>query len=395
MRKGGTLVLLVASSCKPSPVRAARTPLLLSYARPFGLREPSLQLRTTCSSPSCCCSSSAPPTPPSLHFSPFADPSNAHTSMHAPSPPLSVATPSLVLSSPLEHAPPATCSSASTLSSSSFIGSGSSGTNTPPSFSPPTPPPPPSPKHNRPVGLVEKALAAAMTHLTKKTIPQQFLQNVRNNPTLLRQLAVPSHVLKSKVLPEIKLETEKIVKENQNLVSDKQSAGFLQMSAVLLAGYRVLYPIVNDHAVLIDILKECFVQEKGRNQLKKACMEVPLFAPNPLPVLSASFKKRARILGNSFSIEIEEDPQQEYYVAMLVKKCFFHSFCQQNQAAFLTPLLCQWGQDWKSIVDSQKHNLRVDTPTSLRVAGDKYCTYEFKRVQTFKGDFKRAFDQLL
>jgi hypothetical protein len=187
-----------------------------------------------------------------------------------------------------------------------------------------------------------------------------------------------------KIIAAIKTQKAQIVAENAHFLTDTQSAVFLDLSGLVLASYRVLIeeePFLNDRENVVALIRESLIFQGAA--ITKAVMATAAASPQPIPIISAALQKCAKVAGESFRTEFEQD-KDDLIFTMKVRKCFFNSFFKANGMPFLTSVFCAWDINWVDALRAQtKVGLEFRRP-QLLPWGDPMCKFEFTRVEKTK-----------
>lgn len=186
----------------------------------------------------------------------------------------------------------------------------------------------------------------------------------------------------AQLVQQITARSEAIAAAQAELVVDAQSAGHLELMALLLAAYQVLAQVMPANEAR-DLLRRAFITP-FQSDIRAGTEALLDSSADPFQALTALSKEReAHFYGATFSFERLQDDQHAYLLN--VRRCFYHTFLVANGAPELTPMMCAWDTEtWGSAVQPARHKVRFERPTTLGLGGD-CCRFWFVRTQPREG----------
>lgn len=169
---------------------------------------------------------------------------------------------------------------------------------------------------------------------------------------------------------------EEIKAENHDSLSDTQSRVHLNLAALVVAAYEMLLEHMNQnkaYALVEQALITPFyetVREGTRTGLD--------YAEDPFELLrNIGLSLENDYFGEGFTFEHEADNGEMFL--QNVTRCFYHDLFVKNGRPELTPIFCKSDAAWIDGIDSEKHGVRFERPTTLGYGHDK-CQFHFFRV---------------
>lgn len=168
---------------------------------------------------------------------------------------------------------------------------------------------------------------------------------------------------------------------NQSRVVDDPSKYHLELTALILASYRVLRPIMQDREAVLTLLRTVLAApllSQMQPYLARRFGIDPADPTKAFAAAAANFKQRGQqLFGDAFTYEQAVQTSDQSFVD--IRRCFFDDFFNANGAPELTPLFCYMDTLWADALHAGKYNVRFERPTTL-AAGDDRCRFHFARV---------------
>ena len=166
------------------------------------------------------------------------------------------------------------------------------------------------------------------------------------------------------------------LERGKHLIADAAAAGHLELGALVLETYRALEPLVPRDALLAAI-RFAFT-EPDRQDVLDATRAALDHAPDPFATLTAISKDReANYFGRGF---VFDHPQDDTHASLVnIHKCVWNDFLREQRAAELMPVFCAYDHSWIEAIDSARHGVRFERPTTLGTGGD-CCRFWFIRT---------------
>jgi hypothetical protein len=167
---------------------------------------------------------------------------------------------------------------------------------------------------------------------------------------------------------------DRLLTAQRDRVIDAASEHNLALTLAVLAGYRELAPVIDDEERLLDVLRAAFV-EPLRPAVTAAVLDA---APDPFAAMVNISRQREReAFGAGFVFTYPHD-DDDHYVAQ-VERCYYHEVLRANGAALLTPVFCAFDANWIDAIDSDRHGLTFERPTTIGTGG-RACPFRFRRT---------------
>jgi hypothetical protein len=183
------------------------------------------------------------------------------------------------------------------------------------------------------------------------------------------------------LLQEIETTAQPIYTANQHRIVDEPSAHHLTLTALILASYRVLAPILSTRDEILALLRATLAEPLQRDMSAYLTRRFNIDPDRPegaFAEVAAHFKARGeQLFGQAFVYEQEVQTAQASFVN--IRRCFFNDFFTANGAPELTPLFCYMDTLWAEALHQGGHNVTFHRPTTL-AAGDDRCRFQFSRA---------------
>ena len=168
---------------------------------------------------------------------------------------------------------------------------------------------------------------------------------------------------------------------NQSRIVDEPSKHHLELTSLILASYRVLVPIMQDHEAMLALLRNVIaapVRSQMQTYLTQRFGIDPTVPAQAFDAAAENFKQRGELrYGKAFQYEQEVQTPEQSFVN--IHRCFFNDFFRANGAPELTPLFCFMDTLWADALHEGEYNVRFERPTTL-AAGDDMCRFQFSRA---------------
>lgn len=201
--------------------------------------------------------------------------------------------------------------------------------------------------------------------LMGKVIPHKMLEGIGKHLTLV----APGR--EDEVVAAIAARAEDLVAANQDMVEDGPSKGMLAMSSVVLAGYEILRPELDDDGARAILFLEHII-----NESLSRSMEVVFGAlasrKNPLDKVDAAIRKSTAMYGSYFHFEFERPDPEDF--EMRITRCFFRDFFARHDALIVTTVLCSLDAAWMQALDPAVSGLRAERSSLLSLGGTS-CSF--------------------
>lgn len=176
---------------------------------------------------------------------------------------------------------------------------------------------------------------------------------------------------------EIEGEYDRLWKQNQTLLSDRQSRTHLMMTCLVLAAYHRLSQRSLNEEKKLNVLRLAFV-EPQKMAVQKYIRLALKFSRDPFKMVTKTSKdKERKVYGAAFHFDREVDNDSKY--RLQVKKCFYNDFFRTNNCPQLTPVFCEFDNIWGDELHGPGVNVVFTRPHTLGY-GAKSCVFDFERV---------------
>ena len=172
---------------------------------------------------------------------------------------------------------------------------------------------------------------------------------------------------------------------NAQRVEDEPTRRWLQTSALVLAAFQELRPVVGAAdalAILSEAMTEPF--RKGLTDYIGGRFGVTPDEPKEaFSRISQNFKSRGEErFGKAFTYV--RDVQDSTRSFTNIQRCFFNDFFRANGAPEVTRVFCALDNVWADAIQDPKYGVRFERPTTL-AQGDDACRFQFSRTSPTEG----------
>jgi len=185
--------------------------------------------------------------------------------------------------------------------------------------------------------------------------PNQFMSGLKSE--VENSLDIDTDTL----LQSIKKEAKEIEETNASSIVDAPSHGHLELCSSVLSAYNNLLPEIGDKNSTIDFISRAMM--KGVNNLSmRASLSLMLDTCKDNPDrLKDIFSWLMEQYGTTFDWTAErKETEKEDSFSIEIQNCYYFNFFSSQDAAFLTPILCQLDSIWFEMVDPEKHGFMFD-----------------------------------
>lgn len=233
------------------------------------------------------------------------------------------------------------------------------------------------------MSISDRAFALEGRWLMGKLIPHRLLEGIG---THLGALA-PGR--EDEIVEAIATRAKELIAGDEEMVVDGASKGMLAMSAVVLAGYEILRPELDDDGPrTILFLQHIFNESMSRS------VEVIVGAlasrKNPLDKVEKAMQRSSAMYGSYFHFEFERPDEATF--EMRVERCFFRDFFARHDALIVTTVLCSLDAAWMQALDPAVSGLRAER-TSLLSLGADACRFRVIGTDDPLAPYSDAIDQ--
>lgn len=231
--------------------------------------------------------------------------------------------------------------------------------------------------------ISERLIGLEGRWLMGRVIPHQLLERIESHLVLV----APGR--ESELTERIARRAAELVEEDAAMAVDGPARGMLAMSAVVLAGYEVLRPELDDDGPRTVL----FLQHVFGEVLKRS-MEIVIGAltsrKEPIEAVDKAIRKSSAMYGSYFRFEFERpDPDT---VEMRVERCFFRDFFARHDALIVTTVLCAWDANWMRALDPAVSGLTAERSTLLSL-GDDACRFTVRKTDDPLATYGDAIDR--
>jgi hypothetical protein len=169
-------------------------------------------------------------------------------------------------------------------------------------------------------------------------------------------------------------------REHAGLARDELSRQNLRYACAVLAAYEAMLPRLDAAEVRVLLgaafaRSGDFVREKTRAWLDQSA--------DAFTDLVAISKERERLqFGSAFVFERARDDAEAYQLN--VHRCFWHDCFVAMGQPELTPVLCQFDENWFRVIDPVRHGVRFERTTTIGQGGT-HCPFHFYRTRPKMG----------
>lgn len=172
------------------------------------------------------------------------------------------------------------------------------------------------------------------------------------------------HTLKTDpkpVITAICAEAKSIELAHAHLIVDAPSRGHVEFSSRVLAAYRTLLPVIGGQDATTQFVSQAMMKGIDTRQLRFAFWLLLYSCRGKPDRLRDIFSWMMAQYGATFGWTApDEDTSEKHVFSIEIQKCFYFNFFSANDAAFLTPILCQIDSLWFNMIDRNKHGFVFD-----------------------------------
>ncbi len=186
----------------------------------------------------------------------------------------------------------------------------------------------------------------------------------------------------AEIRQEIESNAASLREKNVHRAIDGPSGLFLHTCSLLLAGYRVILPLIKDQDKVLGIMSAAMSERLGEGIEAYLANRFEIIQDAPdraFEKAKLNFKGigEARF-GRTFVYEQEDRSETEYTVS--VRKCFFNEFFSENEAPEMTQrVFCIQDDIWMDELNNPKYSLKVSR-SSIIAEGDDACSFHFSKA---------------
>ncbi len=233
------------------------------------------------------------------------------------------------------------------------------------------------------MSLSDKAFAAEGRWLMGRIIPHRFLKGIGKHLTVI----APDR--REELVEAIGARATELVEEDSDMVVDGASKGMLAMSSVVLAGYEVLRPELDDDgARTILFLQHVFSETISRSV--EIVVKALASRDEPLEAVEKAMTKSSAMYGSYFHFEFDRPDPGTF--EMRVERCFFRDFFARHDALIVTTVLCAFDAAWMEALDPAVSGLRAER-TSLLSLGSDACRFRVLGTDDPLAPYEDAIEQ--
>ena len=186
----------------------------------------------------------------------------------------------------------------------------------------------------------------------------------------------------AEIRQKIESHADSLREKNAHRVIDGPSGLFLHTCSILLAGYRVILPLIKDQDKVLNIRGEA-MSDRLREGIEAYLVDrfdITQDAPDrAFEKAKSNFKGIGEVrFGRAYVYEQENQDEARYSVH--VRKCFFNEFFSENEAPEMTQhVFCIQDDIWMDELNNPKYGLKVSR-SSIIAEGDDACSFHFSKT---------------
>lgn len=179
---------------------------------------------------------------------------------------------------------------------------------------------------------------------------------------------------------EIEAEKAAILADGRVPPSDPQSQSLADLSAYMLAMYRILWQRTGDRLGAIDICRHVATTafKSGVMGHIERRFKIDLDQPEEaFERIAENFLQGGQeVFGEKF--KYTQETLTDDFNSVMIQRCFFNDFLRGNQAPELIPVFCACDNIWADEINKEKYGVTFQRPSLLSL-GDDACRFQFKR----------------
>lgn len=185
--------------------------------------------------------------------------------------------------------------------------------------------------------------------------PSQFITGLRSEINDSLEADTDS------VIASIQKEAKEIEKANSSSIEDAPSHGHVELCSAVIAAYNNLLPILGEKEKTLEFISKAMMRGVNNLSMRTSLSLVLDSCKNNPDRLKDIFGWLMDQYGTTFSWTApHKETEEEDSFSIEIDRCFYYNFFRSQDAAFLTPILCQLDSIWFNMVDPEKHGFTFD-----------------------------------
>ena len=163
------------------------------------------------------------------------------------------------------------------------------------------------------------------------------------------------------MIESIKKEAKEIEDANTASIVDAPSHGHVELCSSVIAAYNKLIPVLGSQEATLEFISKSMMRGINNLSMRTSLSLVLDSCKNNPDRLKDIFSWLMDQYGVTFSWTAphkELDAEDSFSIE--IDRCFYYNFFSSQNAAFLTPVLCQLDSIWFEMVDPEKHGFKFD-----------------------------------
>lgn len=172
-----------------------------------------------------------------------------------------------------------------------------------------------------------------------------------------------------------------LLEQNEARAIDDPSRQWLLLSAIILAAYQKIQPLVDDAQAVLSILRYAMTAPFAEHLTAYIADRFGISQGAPEEAfnrIAENFKARGEERFGQAYIYVQE-VQDEGRCFVNVQKCFFNDFFRANGMPEVTPIFCAMDNLWAEELEKPQYGVRFERPTTL-ARGDDMCRFQFTKA---------------
>ncbi len=165
----------------------------------------------------------------------------------------------------------------------------------------------------------------------------------------------------SSIMESIKKEAKEIDEANASSVVDSPFHGHVELRSGVIAAYNKLIPVIGIQESTLEFISKAMMRGVNNLTMRTSLSLMLDSCKNNPDRLKDIFSWLMDQYGVTFDwTALHKETGQEDSFSIEIDRCFYFNFFSSQNAAFLTPILCQLDSIWFEMVDPQKHGFSFD-----------------------------------
>ncbi|NIU85961.1 MAG: hypothetical protein GWN56_01260, partial [Nitrosopumilaceae archaeon] len=158
------------------------------------------------------------------------------------------------------------------------------------------------------------------------------------------------------MLESIKKEAKEIEVANTASIVDAPSHGHVELCSSVIAAYNKLIPVIGTQEATLEFMSKSMMTGVNNLSMRTSLSLVLDSCKNNSDRLKDIFSWLMDQYGVTFNWTApHEETEEEDSFSIEIDRCFYCNFFSSQNAAFLTPILCQLDSIWFEMMDPEKH----------------------------------------